>query len=75
MSPAVRERLFATVDAMPEELQLRVPEFAESLSTPLPKGRTGHQMRRVVGLIPHESLMTMAAAIEDGCEKVDASEW
>jgi hypothetical protein len=75
MTPDTRERLLATIDAMPEEMQLQVLAYAESLGAPLPRGLTGAEMRRLVGLFPHEDLKEISAAIEDGCERVDAGEW
>jgi hypothetical protein len=32
-------------------------------------------MLALAGLIPREDLQAMAAAIEDGCEGIDHSEW
>jgi len=39
------------------------------------KGVPGKRVLALAGLIPKEDLQAMAAAIEDGCEGIDHSEW
>lgn len=52
------------------EKQRQVLNFARSLAEP--KGRPGNEMFRFGGAIDTDDLSTMTAAIEDGCERVNA---
>jgi hypothetical protein len=68
----VRDDLIAQLDQLPHELQLRVLDFARNL---IPKGVEGKHLLRFEGAIPADDLALMSESIEQGCEKVDASEW
>ncbi len=57
---------------LPHDLQLRVLDFTKAL---MQKGVRGEELCRFGGLIPGDELTLIADAIEDGCERVDASEW
>jgi hypothetical protein len=69
------EILIEQVKALPHEKQRRVLEFARSLSGPTPPGVPGMQLLRFAGAIPSGELRLMQAAIDQGCEQVDANDW
>jgi hypothetical protein len=73
MTTAVlKDSLFAQMDKLPYDLQLRVLDFANSL---IPKGVEGKSLLRFEGVISGEDLHSMSRAIEDNCERVDTNEW
>ena len=69
---AVKENIIAQLDKLPYALQLRVLDFAKAI---IPKGVDGKSLLRFEGAIPADDLKLMSKAIEEGCEKVDISEW
>jgi len=69
---AIKDNLLAQFDKLPPDLQLRVLNFASAL---IPRGIEGKSLLKFEGAIPIEDLKLMSAAIEEGCEKVDISEW
>ncbi len=62
---------FPGVPGFPD-LQHRVLDFAKSL---VPKGVEGKSLLRFEGFIPADDLERISKAIEEGCDKVDVSEW
>jgi len=68
----IKDNLISQLDRLPYELQLRVLDFVKSL---IPKGVEGKSLLRFEGTIPSDDLNLMSQAIENGCEKVDISEW
>ena len=68
----IKENLIAQLDILPYALQLRVLDFAKAI---IPKGVDGKSLLRFEGAIPADDLKLMSKAIEEGCEKVDISEW
>lgn len=68
----VKDNLIAQLEKLPYDLQLRVLDFVKSL---IPKGVEGKSLLRFEGAIPADDLQLMSKAIEEGCEKVDISEW
>jgi hypothetical protein len=60
---------------LPHEQQQRVLEFARALAQSFPAGVPGKELLRFGGIIPRKDLEQMNAAIEDGCERIDADEW
>jgi hypothetical protein len=68
----IKENLIAQLDKLPYTLQLRVLDFAKAI---IPKGVDGKSLLRFEGAIPADDLKLMSKAIEEGCEKVDISEW
>lgn len=71
----VQEEIAKQVGKLPADAQTRVLQFAASLSTSEPVGDNGADYVRYAGYFDAESLREMAEAIEQECERVDASEW
>ncbi len=69
---SVKDNLIAHFDKLPYDLQLRVLDFAKTL---VPKGVEGKSLLQFERTIPADDLQLMSKAIEEGCEKVDISEW
>ncbi|MBI3583465.1 MAG: hypothetical protein HY096_05875 [Nitrospinae bacterium] len=68
----IKDNLINQLDKLPYDLQLRVLDFAKTL---MPKGVDGKSLFRFEGSIPLDDLHLISKAIEEGCEKVDISEW
>jgi hypothetical protein len=56
-------------------MQKEVLRFVVSLATAAPKGERGEALRRFSGSLDPVSAQEMIDAIEEECERVDASEW
>jgi len=69
---SIKDNLIAQIDKLPHDLQLRVLDFVKALA---PKGVEGKSLLRFEGAIPADDLQLISKAIEEGCEKVDISEW
>lgn len=69
---SIKEDLLSQMDDLSPELQRKVLEFAKSMAH---KGGKGASLLKFVGSIPPDDLRRMTNAIEEGCEKVDKSEW
>jgi hypothetical protein len=74
MSPKLQEELLQRMARLPEEEQQRVMDFVKSL-TPAAGGSSGKDLLKFSGAIGHTDLQMIAKAIEEGCERVDGSEW
>ena len=68
----IKENILNQVDKLPYDMQLRVLDFANSLS---PKGVKGGSLSKFRGSIPLGDLKLIERAIEEGCGKVDVKEW
>jgi hypothetical protein len=68
----IKDNLIGQINKLPHDLQLRVLEFVKALT---PKGVVGKSLLRFEGFIAADDLQLMSKAIEEGCEKVDISEW
>lgn len=71
----VRDEIVARVEKLPREMQEQVLRFVASLSAPTPRGESGAVLRRFSGSLDTVSAREMIRAIEEECERVDASEW
>ncbi len=71
----VLQEIVRKVDKLPPDAQERVLRFAASLSTAEPVGEPGVNFLPFAGTIDAESLREMEEAIEEECERIDASEW
>jgi hypothetical protein len=71
----VRDEIVARVDQLSPEMQQQVLRFVTSLPTSFPKGESGTVLSSFAGLLDPESAREMVEAIEEECERVDASEW
>ena len=74
MSPQLRDELLRQVALLPEEQQARVLAFAQSLAQ-VPGELSIKNVFKVAGSMSQADLREMAAVIEEGCERVDQSEW
>ena len=74
---SVREELLKYLKKLSPEQQERLLDFARSLSaTPAPpKGRSGKDLLTFAGAIKNHELAEIAKAIEEDCERTDASAW
>ena len=73
-TPIVGE-VIKQMKALPYEMQWRVLEFTRALALSSPHGVAGNQLLRFAGVVATDDLDRMRAAIEQGCEQVDADEW
>jgi len=69
---SIKNDLVTQIAKLPHDLQLRVLDFAKAL---MPKGVQGKSLLQFEGTISSDDLQRMSKAIEQGCEKVDTSEW
>jgi hypothetical protein len=69
---SIKDNLIAQIDKLPYDLQLRVLYLVKAL---ISKGVEGKSLLRFEGTIPADDLQLMSKAIEEGCEKIDISEW
>ena len=74
MSPKLQEELLQRMAQLPEEEQQRVLAFVKGL-TPAAGGISGMDLLKFAGAISRTDLEMIAKAIEEGCERVDRSEW
>ncbi len=75
MKKNVAGAILEKVQCLPAEEQQRVLAFVQALSMSQPQGVAGKDLLRFAGGISREDLELMSAAIEDGCEQVNADEW
>lgn len=71
----IRQAIASRVELLPEDLQERVLRFVASLSASRTAGESGSALRQFSFSIDPTSARQMTKAIEEGCERVDASEW
>ena len=71
----IKAEISARVNNLPPEMQEEVLHFVDSLAAPAPKGANGAALRHFAGCLDRVSAREMAQAIEEDCERVDASEW
>jgi hypothetical protein len=71
----VRYEIVTRVDKLSPEMQEQVPRFVASLAAPTPKGESGAVLRHFSGTLDPVSAQEMLRAIDQECERVDASEW
>jgi len=76
METPIIEEVLEQLKTLPRELQWRVLEFSRALAkSTSPSGVSGQQLLRFAGAIPLDDVRVISAAIEQGCERVDANEW
>ena len=68
----IKESLSNKLDQLPYDLQIKVLDFASSLS---PKGIKGKELLKFKSFIPEDDLRQISKAIEETCEKADINEW
>jgi hypothetical protein len=72
---SARDALLEELKRLAEPDRRRLLDYARSLGTQAPKGVTGESLAAYVGSLPEADAVSIAEAIEDGCEKVDLSAW
>jgi hypothetical protein len=75
MSQQLKDEIVSQLDSLSDAEQRRVLEFVHALASASPDSLSGRGLLRFVGLIPADDLALMAKAIEEECERIDASEW
>jgi hypothetical protein len=75
MSTAIVSQLVDKVTQLPDNLQQKVLDFADTLSHPVLHGVPGSQLLKFAGLIPADDLELMRSAIESECERIDVDQW
>ena len=71
----VRQEIAKRVETLPADLQERVLWFVASLTASTPAGENGLTLRQFSSSLDSISAREMIRAIEEDCERVDASEW
>ena len=71
----VRQEIAKRVDTLPADLQERAHQFVASLSALRPVGENGSALRQFSSSLDPLSARQMIQAIEEECERVDASQW
>lgn len=74
MSPKLQEELLQQMSRLPEEEQKRVLAFMKGLA-PAAGGMSGKDLLKFSGAIGQADLQAMTKAIEEGCERINRSEW
>lgn len=75
VSPSVKEQILSDLGRLSPEQQRRAAELVHGLVTPLPKGASVEDLLSVAGTLDAGAAQEMMQAIEEGCERVDLSEW
>lgn len=75
MNEALKDQILEQVNVLPLEERRRVLDFARALAASTPAGVPGKELLRFAGMFEANDARRMAAAIEDGCERVDPDEW
>jgi hypothetical protein len=75
MSISIKEEIVEQLDKLPIGLQKRVLDFTQALILSMPKGLSGKDIKKFVGIISPEDAKAIEEAIEEGCEQVDINEF
>jgi hypothetical protein len=75
MDDRIVNQVLENLQALPDNLQRRVLNFARFLRLSEPHGVAGKDLLQFAGTIPAADLRLISQAIEDGCEQVDSNEW
>jgi hypothetical protein len=71
----IREAIAKQVEKLPLEMQEQVLRFATSLTASPAPGEKGARLRQFSHSLDSLSARQMTEAIEEGCERIDATEW
>ncbi len=74
VSPKLQEELLKEMARLSQEEQQRVVAYAKSLAA-WPTGKARKDLARFAGAIDPDDLKQIAAVIEEGCERINESEW
>jgi hypothetical protein len=75
LDAGIQSELLKEVEQLPPPLQRKVVDFAHSLAQSRPRGTPAKQLLEFAGILDAEEAKAMMAAIEEGCERIDANEW
>ena len=73
--PDVKDQILKDLDRLSPDQQKRAAELVSGLVSVLPLGASIEDLQKVAGTLDEQSAREMMAAIEEGCERVDADEW
>ncbi len=71
----VIQEIAKQVEKLPSDMQEQVLRFVASLSTSTPTGESGACLRQFSASLDPVSARQMRQAIDEECERVDASQW
>jgi hypothetical protein len=71
----VIQEIARQVEKLPSDMQEQVLRFVASLSTSMPAGENGARLRQFSSSLDAISAQQMRQAINEECERVDASDW
>lgn len=75
IAPRLKDAILEQFDHLPEKVQQRVLEYANSLALNSSTGSSGRDLLKFKGKISRTDLSAMESAIAEGCERVDSNEW
>jgi len=75
MDASIAKEIVERMHELPAAKQQLVLEIVRSLANQRPQGVPARDLLAFAGVISAEDAREMAAAIEEGCERVDANAW
>ena len=75
MAQRIEKELHEQITRLKDDEQLRLLEFARSLSDSPGKGEAGKTLLRFAGTIEQDDIVTIGRAIEEGCEIINSNDW
>lgn len=75
MAQRIEKELHEQFMRLKDDQRIRLLEFARSLSDSPASGENGKTLMRFAGTIEKDDIVIMRAAIDAGCEIVNANEW
>lgn len=74
-NPTTIQEIVQRLETFSPAKQKQVLDFTLGLAGETPKGIPLQELLEFVGMFPPEDLEEIKQAIEEDCEKIDASEW
>jgi hypothetical protein len=71
----IAEEIARQVEQLPPAAQVKVLQYAASVSKGTPTGEKGSNLLQFANLLDSASAREMQEAIESECERVDARDW
>ena len=75
MGTKITEDIINNLEKLPYELQKKVKAFIDALLISMPKGVSGKNLIEFAGKLSDEDAEEMMSVINEGCEKIDESNW
>lgn len=75
VDPAIQEQILRDLDRLSPVLQRRAAEFVRSLDPVGMRGASIDDLLLVSGTLDEKSAQEMREAIEQGCERIEPSDW